>query len=162
MRVLLVFFFFSSRRRHTRSLRDWSSDVCSSDLGIVQNPLRHAIGTEIGRREGIAIDRQREDPRHALAIEHQGATWQSRQASGADVREIRVEEGLYPRIGWAELAAEQMIPLLVIAEQRTGDFQHVGARRAAAGGLSESRQFEIDETVEFLVSRCRHGISTPS
>src|SRR6266496_4880921 len=28
----LCFFFFSSRRRHTRSLRDWSSDVCSSDL----------------------------------------------------------------------------------------------------------------------------------
>src|SRR5690349_19626550 len=27
-----VCFFFSSRRRHTRSLRDWSSDVCSSDL----------------------------------------------------------------------------------------------------------------------------------
>src|SRR5690349_24170716 len=26
-------FFFSSRRRHTRSLRDWSSDVCSSGLG---------------------------------------------------------------------------------------------------------------------------------
>src|SRR5690349_21522565 len=33
----LRLFFFSSRRRHTRSLRDWSSDVCSSDLikGIV-------------------------------------------------------------------------------------------------------------------------------
>src|SRR5204863_2406145 len=30
----MVFFFFSSRRRHTRSLRDWSSDVCSSDLGL--------------------------------------------------------------------------------------------------------------------------------
>src|SRR6266849_5005428 len=28
-----VLFFFSSRRRHTRSTRDWSSDVCSSDLG---------------------------------------------------------------------------------------------------------------------------------
>src|SRR5690606_40864890 len=27
-------FFFSSRRRHTRFSRDWSSDVCSSDLGI--------------------------------------------------------------------------------------------------------------------------------
>src|SRR5690349_23653254 len=26
--------FFSSRRRHTRSLRDWSSDVCSSDLSL--------------------------------------------------------------------------------------------------------------------------------
>ena len=30
---LLCFFFFSSRRRHTRYWRDWSSDVCSSDLG---------------------------------------------------------------------------------------------------------------------------------
>src|SRR3989440_23435 len=29
---LIFFFFFSSRRRHTRSDRDWSSDVCSSDL----------------------------------------------------------------------------------------------------------------------------------
>src|SRR5438067_8974612 len=27
-------FFFSSRRRHTRSKRDWSSDVCSSDLEV--------------------------------------------------------------------------------------------------------------------------------
>src|SRR3712207_8638439 len=27
-----MFFFFSSRRRHTRYWRDWSSDVCSSDL----------------------------------------------------------------------------------------------------------------------------------
>src|SRR2546422_2936564 len=32
--VLCVFFFFSSRRRHTRCSRDWSSDVCSSDLQI--------------------------------------------------------------------------------------------------------------------------------
>src|SRR5690606_15932465 len=31
--VLTVMFFFSSRRRHTRFSRDWSSDVCSSDLG---------------------------------------------------------------------------------------------------------------------------------
>src|SRR5438874_6091238 len=31
----VVFFFFSSRRPHTRSLRDWSSDVYSSDLAKV-------------------------------------------------------------------------------------------------------------------------------
>src|SRR5699024_11959221 len=30
-----IFFFFSSRRRHTRSKRDWSSDVCSSDLSYI-------------------------------------------------------------------------------------------------------------------------------
>src|SRR2546421_11662753 len=32
MLLYIFFFFFSSRRRHTRSDRDWSSDVCSSDL----------------------------------------------------------------------------------------------------------------------------------
>src|SRR3989442_6910505 len=30
--ALYILFFFSSRRRHTRCGRDWSSDVCSSDL----------------------------------------------------------------------------------------------------------------------------------
>src|SRR5258706_9476498 len=30
--TLVLFFFFSSRRRHTRLVSDWSSDVCSSDL----------------------------------------------------------------------------------------------------------------------------------
>src|SRR6266436_7580418 len=50
---LSFFFFFSSRRRHTRCSRDWSSDVCSSDLSyhnartaclsrLLQSPtLRH-------------------------------------------------------------------------------------------------------------------------
>src|SRR6266849_9407047 len=38
-----ISFFFSSRRRHTRSTRDWSSDVCSSDLGVphVARQLAH-------------------------------------------------------------------------------------------------------------------------
>src|SRR6266700_6706451 len=34
MALVLCFFFFSSRRRHTIFSRDWSSDVCSSDLAI--------------------------------------------------------------------------------------------------------------------------------
>src|SRR5437588_13091220 len=45
---LFVFFFFSSRRRHTRSLCDWSSDVCSSDL------CRQCRGAE---RQGHRHDR---------------------------------------------------------------------------------------------------------
>src|SRR3712207_8261608 len=32
----VLYFFFSSRRRHTRYWRDWSSDVCSSDLTVGQ------------------------------------------------------------------------------------------------------------------------------
>src|SRR5579884_1364930 len=43
---VLIFFFFSSRRRHTRWPRDWSSDVCSSDL-ILARPG----GRETGERE---------------------------------------------------------------------------------------------------------------
>src|SRR6266516_7742231 len=43
--MVLSFFFFSSRRRHTRSYGDWSSDVCSSDLG--HNGLR-SIDAMIG------------------------------------------------------------------------------------------------------------------
>src|ERR1039457_7392487 len=33
--MFFFFFFFSSRRRHTRLQGDWSSDVCSSDLGFL-------------------------------------------------------------------------------------------------------------------------------
>src|SRR5690606_39590404 len=38
------FFFFSSRRRHTRFSRDWSSDVCSSDLTYLSNNVVIATG----------------------------------------------------------------------------------------------------------------------
>src|SRR5690606_40781392 len=37
--VVYLFFFFSSRRRHTRFSRDWSSDVCSSDLSVEPDVL---------------------------------------------------------------------------------------------------------------------------
>src|SRR5690625_6006798 len=40
--VVVIIFFFSSRRRHTRWPRDWSSDVCSSDLPFVGQPLEGA------------------------------------------------------------------------------------------------------------------------
>src|SRR5712664_4801437 len=38
--LYFFFFFFSSRRRHTRSDRDWSSDVCSSDLAAAASSTR--------------------------------------------------------------------------------------------------------------------------
>src|SRR5437763_13695500 len=74
-------FFFSSRRRHTRYIGDWSSDVCSSDLGrspgcpARRTPRTVAAGgppraTQIGRAscrervwdsEGDATDKEGED-----------------------------------------------------------------------------------------------------
>src|SRR5699024_11316480 len=40
-----LLFFFSSRRRHTRSKRDWSSDVCSSDLIVFPSSSIPSIKT---------------------------------------------------------------------------------------------------------------------
>src|SRR3989440_7872846 len=61
---IFFFFFFSSRRRHTRSDRDWSSDVCSSDLAYVQldwhgfylwvaNPTRQSVPVQLNVRERL-------------------------------------------------------------------------------------------------------------
>src|SRR5439155_9174032 len=41
--VEYIFFFFSSRRRHTRWPRDWSSDVCSSDLSASSARNRRSL-----------------------------------------------------------------------------------------------------------------------
>src|SRR5438094_9943710 len=50
------FFFFSSRRRHTRSYGDWSSDVCSSDLTTLRRratrPPAQGRGTKSVPRQG--------------------------------------------------------------------------------------------------------------
>src|SRR5204862_6832293 len=48
-----MLFFFSSRRRHTRSLRDWSSDVCSSDLLVHFGDLCNREGWFAWRRQNL-------------------------------------------------------------------------------------------------------------
>src|SRR2546429_99767 len=54
-------FFFSSRRRHTRCSRDWSSDVCSSDLAYVEqhkgelNNIRAMINTDSGAQQPLGL-----------------------------------------------------------------------------------------------------------
>src|SRR5438105_8147006 len=50
------FFFFSSRRRHTRSTRDWSSDVCSSDLKKLKGPQFLHVITRKGQGYKLAED----------------------------------------------------------------------------------------------------------
>src|SRR5260221_4742078 len=55
------FFFFSSRRRHTRSLCDWSSDVCSSDLPNIQYiSIDRSIDRDV---LNVGIEQQRQNPR---------------------------------------------------------------------------------------------------
>src|SRR5690606_40885549 len=54
--VIIHSFFFSSRRRHTRFSRDWSSDVCSSDLRRRQGGTHRSQGDRADA--GAAIDDQ--------------------------------------------------------------------------------------------------------
>src|SRR2546429_83223 len=56
----MSFFFFSSRRRHTRCSRDWSSDVCSSDLPVGPHSYlavcvnnRYALSSKAGHAQGL-------------------------------------------------------------------------------------------------------------
>src|SRR2546430_3792128 len=52
---VVFFFFFSSRRRHTRFDCDWSSDVCSSDLGLFNRPYADArLHQEVERAKRAA------------------------------------------------------------------------------------------------------------
>src|SRR4030043_1657213 len=61
-----LFFFFSSRRRHTRCSRDWSSDVCSSDLHGDRQPdeldphRQGAQAREAARRAASKLGRSEE------------------------------------------------------------------------------------------------------
>src|SRR5215213_11890392 len=59
------FFFFSSRRRHTRLVSDWSSDVCSSDLFAQQgyavvNYSARGFGQSCGKPESRTLDCQQQ------------------------------------------------------------------------------------------------------
>src|SRR5207249_8521134 len=82
-----VLFFFSSRRRHTRSKRDWSSDVCSSDLGGEEPPERHRHPIADPHGAGIDIGQLALEPAAALEVDDRGHDgWRER------VREPRSEE----------------------------------------------------------------------
>src|SRR5215510_13749257 len=91
----MFFFFFSSRRRHTRWPRDWSSDVCSSDLvahaaredllepialGLVRMPVAVRVMSDRGgdglelALEAVLVERStRDDPRGGVDREPGGA-----------------------------------------------------------------------------------------
>src|SRR5882757_11529469 len=72
---LCLFFFFSSRRRHTRYWRDWSSDVCSSDLRHEAEWFDHAAArrdalqcARIEHRHGVRSQIRRIETRSVLIL----------------------------------------------------------------------------------------------
>src|SRR5262249_56837525 len=87
-------FFFSSRRRHTRLVSDWSSDVCSSDLALAIDVLGGGIDHAVGSK----LERPLEQRRGEHVVYHQ------RRARGvSDLGDRRSEErrvGKRGRTAW--------------------------------------------------------------
>src|SRR4030042_1727437 len=94
--ISTVIFFFSSRRRHTRCSRDWSSDVCSSDLDLVvvsigEVPITDWLPENLSRVK-----------EHWLAVDEFGRTRDPRVFAVGDV----VKPGLLTEaIGQGRIAA---------------------------------------------------------
>src|SRR5690606_41128757 len=94
---LFFFFFFSSRRRHTRFSRDWSSDVCSSDLCLALEDILDQLPVTRSETDGVVLEVRRgafqtkvqDKQRHAEALAPQrprseerrvGKEWRARWA----------------------------------------------------------------------------------
>src|SRR5690625_7930710 len=60
---MTMLIFFSSRRRHTRWPRDWSSDVCSSDLDRLDDESREAL---LYQEDGVAVSATDRESLHVL------------------------------------------------------------------------------------------------
>src|SRR2546427_4625129 len=136
------FFFFSSRRRHTRFDCDWSSDVCSSDLGKEE---RHALGAHFTYESDI-----QKIVRPTIV-----RPWDERIASAKTVaellnllkelREFRVLDpacgsGNFLFVAYRALREIEQRLLLRLFAQKKSLFEEIGL----ASGISPKNFFGID------------------
>src|SRR5437762_9857228 len=83
---MFLFFFFSSRRRHTRYIGDWSSDVCSSDLRTM------GMARDRNSRRARACQKSASRDQNAQRRERTSATAEGEAVAGDAVTRIRSEE----------------------------------------------------------------------
>src|SRR6266511_4438608 len=138
--VWCFFFFFSSRRRHTRFSRDWSSDVCSSDLVEGRERFRLVELTE-GRAFATAevadLDDDGEEPTEDEVAQCLAAYDRVVKAAEADLEELdldaesiafqiaaRVDFGTEVKQGLLELQSERQRVLRLELEEA---LLHLGA-----------------------------------
>src|SRR5436309_6696142 len=150
---VIFFFFFSSRRRHTRFSRDWSSDVCSSDLRgrvephgveVTAERLGHADRLELlvlqGVDQGDTADLGVDDVVEGLESFHRIADHQDQRVRDR-ARWVRVDQLRGLRHGDAVAAADERVPLDHRRERRVHpagaerDHLAVGRGLLAARGL---------------------------
>src|SRR3712207_6017975 len=134
----LSYGFFSSRRRHTRYWRDWSSDVCSSDLRV-QKLNRVFDGDDVvllllvdevddgGERRGLARARRARDEHDAVAqLADVGQLL--RQTQRLDGRDLRRDDAHHDGVGAALL--EDVDAEARARRQRVAEVGRAGVREA--------------------------------
>src|SRR6266513_3531632 len=95
------YFFFSSRRRHTRSKRDWSSDVCSSDLVFDAESDMAGAGCTVRRNRpaGHRGSRRIEDQQHTAVVKPKSSRELIRAVDKPQTQHVCVERGRPWNIG---------------------------------------------------------------
>src|SRR5215470_2991937 len=126
--LTLYLFFFSSRRRHTRCYRDWSSDVCSSDLDC----HHHADG---GQHAELAHGAQHRETDHGEAGGGGGG--------GRDVGASEAGEG------GGDGGADVAVAALPLVEQATVEV-HAGVDRQAVEDGGEAQRNGVELGIDQL------------
>src|SRR5690606_19212373 len=147
--TLLILFFLPSRRRHTRFSRDWSSDVCSSDLlardDLQVEPAQHLLVAERDRHIDELDDRPRRIERPALLL---------RQEQVLALRGGRAERGHRHRQSVTSAPAATTAGV-ARARRRPADLPPDGAAAAAAPATGR-------ETVPAAAARLVRNLQYPA
>src|SRR5690349_22196708 len=110
--LLLLCFFFSSRRRHTRSLRDWSSDVCSSDLAQLAKVVNLAVAYKPQRSVAIRqrlVPAGQIDDRKAPHADGAGAVGMVAFVIGSSVHDDTAHDGHERRVSGLAVELEDAV-----------------------------------------------------
>src|SRR5271163_3397122 len=135
---LFVFFFFSSRRRHTRSDRDWSSDVCSSDLGL-DHQLVSKSQQPLHQRNQFAL------------LQHGLSAGELDQLYGRELRDLGYDFILVQLVA----ACEGVFRVAPGAAQIASGETHEDARKAGEARFTLDGFIDFDEIQELTRSRSR-------
>src|SRR2546429_7594164 len=155
---LLEIFFFSSRRRHTRCSRDWSSDVCSSDLPAGEVSLRCLV-VDDEPEVGAVLGDMLEAGGHRAVVVTDGGEAIAR--FGAEPFDLVFTDLAMPRVsGWqVARAIKEMAPAVpVIIVTGFGVELSAEERRAHNVDLVLVKPLKIQEILDVVAQLARRRV----
>src|SRR5690606_8764867 len=125
------FFFFSSRRRHTRFSRDWSSDVCSSDLLNFQYG-DYTFSPTSDQKVSVRMSYDEENDLYSFTRIKRSVIWKNNQHNLLEELDLKRQDALFgcyttnkiefPNVfEWLSHKQEELVAKGYIIKQETGD-----------------------------------------